>query len=312
MNFRGTLVGIVGPTASGKTSVGIDLAEMIGGEIISADSMAVYQGMDIGTAKPNLEEQKRVRFHVIDVVPPETEFSVVEFVNCAHAAIEDIHMRGKAPLVVGGTGLYVKALAGGINVPAAKPDQELRDQLRAEAAEHGGDHLLERLRAVDPITAERLHANDLSRIIRALEVYSVTGIPISEFHRSMGRTEPEYGLRLFGLSMSRDTLYKRIELRIDEQMATGLVEEVAALVRRGCDDRLPSMRALGYRQIARYLRGEYDLPTCVDLFKRDTRRFAKRQLTWFRAQPDICWIDVEGRASPDVAAEIFEILEKGR
>jgi tRNA dimethylallyltransferase len=308
MNFHGTLVGIVGPTASGKTSVGIELAVMIGGEIVSADSMAVYLGMDIGTAKPSREEQDRVRFHLIDVFPPEVEFSVAEFKRLAEEAIDDISGRGKAPILVGGTGLYVKALTGGLNIPVAEPDRDFRERLKAEAAEFGNERLLERLRLVDVATAERLHPNDLGRIIRALEVHALTGTPISKLHETAGRSSIGYEVRLFGLSMSRATLYERIERRIDEQMAAGLIEEVAELIRRGCDERLPSMKALGYKQIAGYLRGEYDLQTCVDMFKRDTRRFAKRQLTWFRAEPDICWIDVEGRDSADVAAEISGML----
>lgn len=308
MNFQGTLVGIVGPTASGKTSVGIELAELIDGEIISADSMAIYQGMDIGTAKPTRAEQERIPCHLIDVVPPEVEFSVAEFHRLAEEAIDEIAGRGKSPIVVGGTGLYVRSLMGNVNVPTAAPDRAFRDAMRMEAAESGNEHLLEKLREVDPVTADRLHPNDLSRIIRALEVFAKTGQPISHFHKTTGRREVSYQVRLFGLSMSRATLYERIDRRIDIQMEMGLIGEVEEMIRRGCDERLPSMKALGYKQIAGYLRGEYDLETCIELFKRDTRRFAKRQLTWFRAEPDICWVDVEQRDSKDVAEEISGML----
>lgn len=310
MTFHGTLVGIVGPTASGKTAVGIDLARMLDGEIISADSMAVYRLMDIGTAKPTVDEQALVRFHLIDVVNPDEEFSVAEFKALADKAIDEIANRGKLPIVVGGTGLYIKSLTGDLNIPTAGPDWALRERLRADAEAFGGDYLLEQLRAVDPITAERLHANDLKRIIRALEVHSLTGLPISHFHNTAGKSEVSYGIRLFGLVMSRATLYERIERRIDEQLAAGFIEEVRGLLERGYSDHLASMKALGYKQIAGYLRGEYDLETGIELFKRDTRRFAKRQLTWFRADPRIRWIDAEGRRSIDVAAEIRELLEE--
>jgi len=298
------VIAIIGPTATGKTAVGIRLAEMIGGEIISVDSMAVYKGMDIGTAKPSPTERMMVPFHLIDVVCPDEEFSVAEFKRLADVAITDIVSRGKEPLLVGGTGLYVKALAGGLNVPLAGPDQELRESLRSEAAEFGNKHLLERLRVVDQITAERLHENDLNRIIRALEVHTLTGIPISHFHSTAGTSESAYCIRLFGLTMSREAIYKRIEQRIDEQIASGFVDEVKGLLDKGYSVDLPSMKGLGYKQIAGYFAGEYDLQTGIDLMKRDTRRFAKRQFTWYRAVPGVHWIDVEGRSADQVAEEI--------
>jgi len=307
----GTLVGIVGPTATGKTAVGIELAKLLDGEIISADSMAVYKGMDIGTAKPTPEERAAAKFHLIDVVYPDEEFSVAEFKRLAEEAIADILSRGRVPLLVGGTGLYVKAVTGGLNIPTVGPDRELRERLKAEAAEFGGEYLLERLRAVDPVTAARLHAKDLKRIIRALEVYALTGLPISHFHKRAGAAEAAYRAALFGLSVSRPALYKKVEDRVDQQIAAGLVEEVRGLLNRGYSPDLPSMKGLGYKQIAGYLLGDYDLQTAVYLLKRDTRRFAKRQLTWFRADPGIRWIDVEGRSAPEVAAEIVNLLRAG-
>lgn len=306
--MHGTLVGIVGPTATGKTAVGIELAKRLNGEIISADSMAIYKGMDIGTAKPTAEERAAVRFHLIDVVQPDEEFSVVEFKRLAGEAIADILSRGKVPLLVGGTGLYVKAVTGGLNIPAVSPDRELRERLRAEAAEFGGERLLERLRAVDPITAERLHPKDLKRIIRALEVHMLTGLPISHFHKIAGTTEAACHVALFGLSVSRPALYENIEDRVDRQISASLVEEVRGLLDKGYSPNLPSMKGLGYKQIVGYLLGDYDLKTAICLLKRDTRRFAKRQLTWFRADPRICWIDVERRSVCDVAAEIVSLL----
>jgi tRNA dimethylallyltransferase len=308
--MHGTLVGIVGPTATGKTAVGLELAKKLDGEIISADSMAVYKGMDIGTAKPTAAEQAAVRFHLIDVVRPDEEFSVAGFKRLAEQAVADIIARHRLPLLVGGTGLYVRAVTGGLNIPAVGPDRKLRESLKAEAAAFGNERLLERLRAVDPAAAERIHARDLKRIMRALEVYVLTGLPISHFHSTAGSTDAAYHVRLFGLNMSRTALYERIERRVDEQIEAGLVEEVHGLLAGGYTVELPSMKGLGYKQIAGYLLGEYDFETAVALLKRDTRRFAKRQLTWFRADPRIRWIDVEGRGAIEVADEIADLLEK--
>ncbi len=309
--MRGTLVGIVGPTATGKTAAGICLAETLEGEIISADSMAVYRGMDIGTAKPTPEEQRAVRFHLIDVVRPDEEFSAAVFRSLAGDAFTDIIARGKAPILVGGTGMYVKALTGGFNIPEVAPDRALRDRLKEDAERSGGECLLEQLRAVDPTSASRLHPRDLKRIIRALEVFQATGRPISYFHETMGTVEVAYGVKMFGLTMSRPALYERIERRVDGMIEAGLVEEVRRLLDQGYDPGLPAMKGLGYKQIAGYLLGEYDLRTAVELLKRDTRRFAKRQLTWFRADPGIRWLDVEGRSAEKVAETIAAELRPG-
>lgn len=308
--MHGTLVGIVGPTATGKTAVGIELAKRLSGEIISADSMAVYKGMDIGTAKPTADERREAVFHLIDVVEPNEEFSAAEFKRLAEEAIADIVRRGKLPLLVGGTGLYVRAVTGGLNIPTAGPDWTLRERLKAEAEEFGGEHLLERLRLVDPETAVRLHPNDLKRIIRALEVHALTGHPISHYHRTAGTEDVKFRVRLFGLTMSRPALYRRIEERVDEQIESGLVEEVRELLQKGFTPELPAMKGLGYKQIAGYLLGECDLPTAVDLLKRDTRRFAKRQFTWFRADPSILWLDVENLSASEAGEEIMRMLRE--
>ena len=307
--MHGTLVGIVGPTATGKTAVGIELAKELNGEIISADSMAVYKGMDIGTAKPTAEEQAEVPFHLINVVSPDEEFSVAEFKQLAEEAIADILSRGKLPILVGGTGLYVRAVMGGLNIPAVGPDRNLREQLKAEAEQFGNEYLLEKLRTVDPVTAARLHINDLKRIIRALEVHILTGHPISHFHETAGTMDVAYDVHLFGLTMDRNALYERINLRVDEQIKEGLVEEVRGLLKKEYSPELSSMRGLGYKQIIGYILGEYDLDIAIDLLKRDTRRFAKRQFTWFRADPSIRWIDVEGRNAVEVANEISALLK---
>jgi len=308
--MRGSLIGIVGPTATGKTAVGIELAGRLDGEIVSADSMAVYKGMDIGTAKPTPQEQAEAVFHLVDVVYPDEGFSVAEYKRLAEEAIADVLRRGKQPILVGGTGLYVRAVTGGLNIPAAPPNRELREQLKAEASQFGNEVLLDRLRAVDPETASRLHPNDQKRIIRALEVHALTGLPISHFHRTAGTSEVAYHARMFGLTMSRPALYESIEQRVDQQIRAGLVEEVRALLDKGYSPGLPAMKGLGYKQIAGYLMGEYDLETALELLKRDTRRFAKRQFTWFRAEPEIQWVDVENRNPGETADEIVSLLKR--
>lgn len=307
--MRGTVVGIVGPTATGKTAVSIELAKSINGEIISADSMAVYRYMDIGTAKPTESEQNEAVFHLINVVYPDDDFSVEEYRRLAQKAIADIFNKEKTPLLVGGTGLYIRAVTGELNIPAAGPDWDFRKKLKSEAEKLGNEYLLDKLKSVDPVTAGRLHVNDIKRIIRALEVYTITGHPISYFHETSGSTQVPYSVRLFGLTMSRDALYRRIEARIDQQINDGLIDEVRSLLNKGYNPDLASMRGLGYKQIIGYLSGEYDLQTAIDLLKRDTRRFAKRQFTWFRADANIEWIDVEGCSSKDISARIEYLME---
>jgi tRNA dimethylallyltransferase len=307
--MRGTLVGIVGPTATGKTAVGIELAKKLDGEVISADSMAVYKLMDIGTAKPTLRERAETAFHLVDVVYPDEDFSVAEFNRLAEEAIREILGREKVPILVGGTGLYVRAVTGGLNIPKAGPDPELRERLKSEAAHLGNEHLLARLNEIDPVTAHRLHPNDLKRIIRALEVYELTGFPISHFHKTAGASEAPCAVRLFGLTMSRPALYERIERRVDEQIESGLIEEVRMLLDKGYKADLPSMRGLGYKQIAGYVQGNCGLEEAVSLVKRDTRRFAKRQFTWFRADDRVYWIDVEDLSANETAERIIHLLE---
>ncbi|MHB1001766.1 MAG: tRNA (adenosine(37)-N6)-dimethylallyltransferase MiaA [Armatimonadota bacterium] len=305
--MRGTVVCIVGPTATGKTAVSIELAKALCGEIISADSMAIYKYMDIGTAKPTLAEQKQAVFHLIDIICPDEEFSAAEFRRLAWQAIDDIQGRNKLPLLVGGTGLYVKAVTGRINIPIAGPDWELREQLKSEAEKLGNEYLLDKLKEVDPVTANRLHANDLNRIIRALEVYTLTGHPISYYHQTSGSMETPYDFKFFGLRMEREILYRRIEDRIDQQIRDGFIDEVKSLLDKGYSPELTSMKGLGYKQITGYLMGQYDLQTAIDLLKRDTRRFAKRQFTWFRADPGIDWIDVDC-LNPEDTADIIQKL----
>ena len=297
---------IVGPTASGKTVVAVELGEKIDAEIVSADSMAIYKGMDIGTAKPTIEERQRVPFHLIDVVEPEQSFTVADYQELAVQAVEDILARGKTALVVGGTGLYVRALIDGLNIPGPGPDPNLRKKLREEAEEKGASYLHSKLAAVDHVAASRIFPRDIKRIIRALEVYYQTGKPMSEVLDETRNSSTRYPDALwFGLTMERATLYRRIDKRVDDMINRGFVDEVKQLLAKGCNPSMQSMQGLGYKEIADYLENRCDLETAVELIKRNTRRFAKRQMTWFRANERIHWIDVGNMSPVEVAENIM-------
>jgi len=272
---------LVGPTASGKTAVGIEVAEQVGAEILSLDSMAIYRGMDIGTAKPTAAEQARVPHHLIDLVEPHEAFSTGRYVEAAETAIADMAARGRRPLFVGGTALYLKALTEGFfDGPPA--DWPLRERLEAEAAEHGTSPLHERLRRVDPAAAARIHPNDLRRVVRALEVYETTGAPISEQQTQFGSPSQDYECIVAGLRRDRAELYERINRRVDAMFAAGLVEEVEGLLEAPRGISHAAAQFVGYAEIIAHLRGEMTLEEARGKVKTRTRRFARRQLTWFR------------------------------
>lgn len=281
---------ILGPTASGKTGLAVRLAEECGGEILNADSMQVYRRMDIGAAKPSPDQLGRARHHLLDLVEPDQPFSAADFRREAEAAIADIAARGKRVIVCGGTGLYIKALTRGL-MESPGSDEALRSELKELAEREGGEELHRRLSLVDPVAAARLHPNDQVRIIRALEVHRLTGRPISEHmgeHRFGGEN---YQCLKIGLSTDRETLYRTIDNRVEQMLGNGLVEEVRALLAAGYSPELKPMRSIGYSQVCGYLAGEYSLDEAVRLIKRDTRRYAKRQLTWFNRDPEIKWIE---------------------
>lgn len=285
------LLVLVGPTAVGKTALSLDIAETFGCEIVSGDSMQVYRGMDIGTAKADPAERARIRHHLIDIREPDEPYSVSDFQRDARAAIADIHDRGKWPFLVGGTGLYIEAVCYSYDFHEGGADEAFRARMQAFAREHGNAALHERLARIDPATAKRLHPNDVRRIIRALEVYEQTGETLSAQLARQSRESP-YRLCMIGLTMEREKLYARIEERVDGMIREGLVEEVRSLMDRGFDDTMTAMQGLGYKEVAAHLRGELSLEDAVALLKRDTRRFAKRQLSWFRRMPDMQWVDV--------------------
>jgi len=297
------LIVICGPTATGKTAAAIELAERLDGEIVNADSVQVYRFMDIGTAKPTAAEQARVRHHLVDVVDPDEAFDAAAFARLGRAAVADIAGRGRLPIVAGGTGLYIKALLGGL-ARRAVSDPAVRQRLQRDLAEHGPAVLHARLAQIDPATADRVHPNDAVRIVRALEVFEATGQPLSAHHRGHRFGDAPFEALTIGLDMPRETLYARIEHRVEAMVAQGLEAEVRRLLARGYGEELKPMQSLGYRHMAALIAGRIDREEAVRTLKRDTRRFAKRQLTWFRADPQIRWVSPGDIASllPEIRA----------
>lgn len=287
-NPQADLLVIVGPTAVGKTALSLRLARRFRGEIISGDSMQVYRGMDIGTAKASPEERREIPHHLIDLVEPDQPFSVDAFQHLARKAIADIQARRRLPMLVGGTGLYIQAVTHGYALPGAKEDPAFRRKMAQWADEKGNAALHRRLAEVDPEAARRLHPNDRRRIIRALEIYRKTGRPLSEVQQ---QGKGLYRTCWIGLTMPRDVLYERVNQRVDQMMAEGLLEEVAALREKGVPRDAVSMQALGYKECWMALEGQISLAEAVELVKRRTRKFAKRQLSWFRRLKEIHWFD---------------------
>ena len=285
------LVVLTGPTAVGKTKLSIDLAKALGGEIISADSMQVYKHMDIGSAKITEKEMDGVPHHLIDVLSPFEEFHIVRFQELAKKAVEDIYSRGRIPVFVGGTGFYIQAVTKDIDFTEGEEDKEYREELSRLAAEKGNEFLHEMLRNIDPKSAEEIHANNVKRVIRALECYKENGFPISQHNEEQKQNETPYNLAYFVLNAPRELLYERIDRRVDEMMENGLMEEVQKLKDMGCRRDMTSMQGLGYKEILSFLEGEVPLEEAVRILKRDTRHFAKRQLTWFRRESDVIWVD---------------------
>ncbi len=284
---------IAGPTASGKTGLSIELAKLINGSIVSADSMQIYRHMDIGTAKPDEKEREGIRHYMIDEVDPDENYSVARYCENALEYISAIIRDGGRPIITGGTGLYINSLVYNINFSETICDEELRAKLKKEAEEKGNRHLYEKLLELDTEAASKIHENDVKRVIRAIEVYTHTQRPISE-HVKLSRLEPApYRYIVFGLNWDRKKLYRRIEERVDKMLEAGLTDEVKRLIEMGYDKGSTAMQAIGYKEIAGYLKGEYSLEEAVYILKRDTRRYAKRQLTWFRRMREIKWLDMD-------------------
>lgn len=285
------LVVLTGPTAVGKSKLSIELAKRIGGEIISADSMQVYKYMDIGTDKISPEKMEGVPHHLIDILEPSEPFNVFLFQKLVKEAIKDIASRGKIPIIVGGTGFYIQAVLYDIDFTETDEDMTIREELENKAEQGRALELYDELKKVDPRSAEIIHANNIKRVIRALEYYKKTGKPISEHNDEQHRRTSPYDFKYFVLTDDREVLYSRIDKRVDLMISSGLEKEVRRLLDMNIDRSATSMQGLGYREMIGYLDGEYDLDRAVYLIKRNTRHFAKRQLTWFRREKDVCWID---------------------
>ena len=312
MTEKKPLVILTGPTAVGKTALSIKLASEIGGEIISADSMQVYRQMDIGSAKIKPEEMDGIPHHLIDILEPEEEFNVCLFEKLALEAMEQIYERGHIPVVVGGTGFYIQALLYQIDFTKEETDTAYRDKLWQLGEEKGNHYLHELLRKVDPESAEEIHENNRKRVIRALEFYENCGKPISTHNKEQRQKTSAYNSCYFVLTDDRKKLYERIESRVDQMLSKGLVDEVRTLKERGCNASMVSMQGLGYKEILEYLDGRCSLLEAVEKIKKETRHFAKRQLTWFRREKDVIWIDKQAFAYDEdaVLSCILENLRK--
>lgn len=284
------LIVITGPTASGKTALSVEVAKRLGGEIVNADSMQIYKYMDIGTAKPDMEERQGIPHHLIDIVNPDEAFSVARYCECAKEVIDNIHQRGKIPVMVGGTGLYVDSLVNNIQFSEIEPDEQYRDKMDKLAEEMGNEYIYKMLEDIDPDSACKIKVADRKRIIRALEVYHLTGKTIT-WHNEQSRSVPSpYNTTMFAINMDREALYDKINRRVDVMIANGLVDEVKAIMDMGVQKDATSMQAIGYKEIVEYLEGHITLDEATDKIKQSSRRYAKRQLTWFRRNENIHWI----------------------
>ncbi|WP_350345047.1 tRNA (adenosine(37)-N6)-dimethylallyltransferase MiaA [Proteinivorax tanatarense] len=300
---------ILGPTASGKSSLAMDLAKEIDGEIISADSAQVYKYMDIGTAKPTSKEQSQIPHHIIDVIAPNEIFSVYDFQNLSQKVITEIKKRGNYPIVVGGTGLFVRALTEDFSLVEVPEDKEIRFKYQDIGQKKGNYYLHSLLKDKDEYAYKKLHPNDWRRVIRALEVYELTGKSIYQLQQKDEDIENKQ-INFYGLWMNRQRLYSRINARVDQMINDGLVEEVKTLLKLGFSKESNALKAIGYRQVIMYLDNQVDYNEMVRLIKRDTRRYAKRQLTWFRKMNNITWFDLDQRSITEVKTEILKQLQE--
>ena len=306
------LVVITGPTAVGKTKLSVELAKRIGGEIISADSMQVYKYMNIGTDKISPDKMEGVPHHLIDFLDPHEDFNVFIFQKLVKEAIADISSRGKIPIIVGGTGFYIQAVLYDIDFTETDEDESYRHELEERAKSEGVHVLHEELRAVDPESADAIHENNSKRVIRALEYYKKTGKKISDHNVEQHEKTSPYDFKYFVLTDDRAVLYSRIEKRVDQMIAEGLESEVKELLKMDIPGDATSMQGLGYREMIGYLKGEYDLDRAIYLIKRNTRHFAKRQLTWFKRERDVIWIDKQefDRDDEKILKEMIKIYEQ--
>ena len=301
------IIVIAGPTAVGKTELSIALAKALNTEIISADSVQVYKKLDIGSAKPTVQEMAGITHHLIDVVDPFVSYSVSEYVSEAKAAIQRLHEANKVPVIVGGTGLYINGLVYDMGFGESAADADFRTNLENEAQTLGADALYEKLKACDPGAAERIHPNNIKRVIRALEINHITGKPMADFAQDPVPTK-DYEVLLFGLSRERKVLYDRIDQRVHMMFEQGLLEEVKSLKNLGLNDSFQSMQGIGYKEVLAYLEGKITYDTLVDDIQKGSRHYAKRQFTWFKRYPFIHWIDLDVLSSQEAVKFILEKL----
>lgn len=293
------LIILTGPTAAGKTKLSIALAKAINGEIISADSMQVYKYMDIGSAKIRQDEMDGIKHYLVDILEPTDDFNIVLFQKYAKQAMQEIYAKGKVPIIVGGTGFYIQSVLYDIDFNENEEVSEIRQELESIAAQKGNEYLHDMLKECDPKSAEMIHANNVKRVIRAIEFYRQTGKCISEHNEKERQKEAAYDSRYFVLTDERECLYQNIDKRVDIMINDGLVEEVKRLLDMGCKRDSVAMQGLGYKEIIAYLLGEISLEEAVYIIKRDTRHFAKRQLTWFRREKDVIWVEKDKFAYND-------------
>jgi len=300
------LVAIIGPTGVGKSKLALNLAQIFDGEIVSADSRQVYCHMDIGTAKPTTEEQSLVPHRLISIINPDEDFSLAQYQEMAYRAIDDIHQRHKLPLLVGGSGLYVRSVLEGWGIAKVPPDVEFRHLLEERAASGGQDEVYQELVNVDPVSAQNIDQRNIRRVIRALEVYRGSGIPPSQIQ---GKKPPAFDILMIGLTADRKELYRRIDLRVDEMIKQGLPAEVEKLLDMGYDLSLPAMSGIGYKQIGLFLKGGISLPTAIQQIKYETHRLARHQYAWFQLQDEkIKWFDIQQRPDPEISVLIAEFV----
>ena len=304
------IIVITGPTATGKSALGVQLAGHVNGEIVSADSMQVYKYMDIGTAKPTIEERNRISHHLIDFVHPSEGYSVARYIKDASECIDEILQRGKQPILVGGSGLYIDSLLSGRNF-SARGDAALRRKLENEYENIGGEATLEKLKSIDPQSAEKLHANDKKRIVRALEAFITTGKTLSEHDAETKAISPRYSAVKYALTFSdREKLYERIDRRVDDMISQGLADEVKSLLKMGVQRKSTAMQAIGYKEISAAIADGSDIDTAVEKIKMESRRYAKRQLTWLRRDEEVKWIIWDDEPDFEKVVNIFGSCER--
>ena len=300
------IVVVAGPTASGKTALAINIAKKYNGEIVNADSMQIYKFMDIGTAKPTKEEQREAKHHLLDFVEPDCEFSVADYTELAHKVIADIYKRGKLPIICGGTGLYINSVIDDITFGEVKTDNDMREDLGNIAKEQGVEVLMDMLSEFDEESAKTIHPNNLRRVIRAIEFYKLTGVPISKHKEMTKQIQSRYNPLMLVIEHDREKLYERINLRVDMMLEDGLIDEVKSLLKKGYTKDMNSMKGIGYKEIISYLEGDCSIEEAIDAVKLGSRHYAKRQMTWFRRDERVNYID----AQQNVAECAYKLIEE--